>query len=367
FAVNRTFIPSQPLARNANVGLPASSSLAINGSSRSLSPLSLSPHVRRVRLAISPVSPDRRRRSGNTARSTISFISCGTPGTAYITFSAPSTTTGQINPGAVPRVCGITSAPTGTMAWRRLLAAMYRPRDSNIPAITAATSSSSTSCTPITSAMASRVRSSCVGPRPPHTITASAVANVWRSAVTTRPRLSPTFTCSRESMPFAARCSPSHALLVSTICPSSSSVPTATTSHRIGGDPRSTSTPHVLTTADERQRDGHPQQAVPQPLGVERGQRGEREAHRQLLRQGLDLGDPAGGNADTLGADERAVQADRQLAGGDDHDRHDREDAAADEEDHRSEDQHLVGQRVEKSADIRRRAMAAGEVAVDPV
>ena len=90
-----------------------------------------------------------------------------------------------------------------------------------------------TSSTPITAAIASRVRSSWVGPRPPHTMTASASASVVRSTDSTRPRLSPTFTCSSESMPFAASCSPSHALLVSTICPSSSSVPTATTSQRI--------------------------------------------------------------------------------------------------------------------------------------
>src|SRR3954470_5959117 len=163
-----------------------------------------------------------------------------------------------------------------------------------------ATASSMTSCTPITSAIASLVRSSCVGPRPPHTITASAALNVLRSTATTRPRLSPTFTCSSESMPLAARCSPIHALLVSTICPRSSSVPTATTSHRIGGDPWFTGSPHVLATTDQSKRDRDPQQAIPQPLRVERGQRGECEADRQLLRQRLQLGDLAGRHTDAL-------------------------------------------------------------------
>ncbi|CAB4734497.1 unannotated protein [freshwater metagenome] len=80
-AVRRTLMPSQPLARNASVGLPASSSRSMIPSRRSLSPLSLSPHVRSVRDTMMLGSPERRRRSGRTARSSMSFISCGTPGT----------------------------------------------------------------------------------------------------------------------------------------------------------------------------------------------------------------------------------------------------------------------------------------------
>ena len=55
FAVSRTFRPSQPLARNASVGVPGASSRSITSSSRSFSPLSLSPHVRSTRLAITAV------------------------------------------------------------------------------------------------------------------------------------------------------------------------------------------------------------------------------------------------------------------------------------------------------------------------
>ena len=84
----------------------------MSGASRSLSPLSLSPQVRSTRLAITAASPERRRRSGSTARSSISYSSWGTPGVAYTTLSP----TGQIRPGAVPRVWGITVAPAGTMA-----------------------------------------------------------------------------------------------------------------------------------------------------------------------------------------------------------------------------------------------------------
>ena len=75
-------MPSHPLARNASVGLPSASSRSMTGSSRSFSPLSLSPHVRRVRLTMTLASPLRASRSGSTARWTMSFISCGTPGTA---------------------------------------------------------------------------------------------------------------------------------------------------------------------------------------------------------------------------------------------------------------------------------------------
>ena len=62
---------------------------------------------------------------------------------------------------------------------------------------------------------------------------ASASDSVCRMALTMRPRLSPTLTCKHESMPDSANCSPSQAELVSIICPSKSSVPTATTSQRI--------------------------------------------------------------------------------------------------------------------------------------
>ena len=82
----------------------------------------------------------------------------------------------------------------------------------------------------MTSAMASRVMSSWVGPRPPQTMTPSLRARAVRRARTMRAWLSPTAWWKWESTPAAASCSPSQAELVSAIWPSSSSVPTATIS-----------------------------------------------------------------------------------------------------------------------------------------
>ncbi len=82
----------------------------------------------------------------------------------------------------------------------------------------------------MTSAMASRVMSSCVGPSPPHMMTPSLRASAVRSASVMRSWLSPTAWWKCEPTPLAARCSPSQAELVSAIWPRSSSVPTATIS-----------------------------------------------------------------------------------------------------------------------------------------
>ena len=115
-------------------------------------------------------SPDRRSRSGITCARTISCISYGTPGTAYTTLPSP---TGQHRPGAVPIGFGSGSPPSGTSAWRRLFCGMSRRRVRNIVAMCSASSMRRTSGTPISSAIASRVRSSWVGPIPPQMSTAS--------------------------------------------------------------------------------------------------------------------------------------------------------------------------------------------------
>ena len=82
----------------------------------------------------------------------------------------------------------------------------------------------------MSSARQLRVRSSWVGPNPPHTMTASARDAAERIAPTIRSALSPTFDWYRQSIPASASCSPIHDELVSTIWPSNNSVPTATTS-----------------------------------------------------------------------------------------------------------------------------------------
>jgi hypothetical protein len=78
-AVSRSFRPSIPDARNAMVGFVCASTRSATISARADS---ATPHVRSVRLTITWAEPDRRRKSGTTARSIISCISCGTPGTA---------------------------------------------------------------------------------------------------------------------------------------------------------------------------------------------------------------------------------------------------------------------------------------------
>ena len=74
-AVTRTLSPSMPLARKAMVACPRRSSSSTRSASISAIPDSEWPHVRRVRLRITPVSPARRRSSGMTVPATISFIS----------------------------------------------------------------------------------------------------------------------------------------------------------------------------------------------------------------------------------------------------------------------------------------------------
>ena len=89
---------------------------------------------------------------------------------------------------------GSARPPSGTSAWRRLLAGIDRPRDRNISRMASARCRrGAPGRSPITSAMASRVMSSWVGPSPPQTITASASLQQSSAAVSTiRAWLSPT-------------------------------------------------------------------------------------------------------------------------------------------------------------------------------
>ncbi len=92
----------------------------------------------------------------------------------------------------MPGCWAMTEAPSGTSAWRRLLAGMSRPREPNMARILASMASSRIRATPMTSAITSRVMSSWVGPRPPQTMTASARSSACSRAVWIRARLSPT-------------------------------------------------------------------------------------------------------------------------------------------------------------------------------
>ena len=138
----------------------------------------------------------------------------------------------------MPGISGIGTAPSGMSAWRRLFAAISRPREANSARIRSAIAGLRIRGTPMTSAIASRVMSSWVGPSPPHKITASLRSSARRMQATMRARLSPTLVWKCESMPASASCSPIQAELLSTIWPSSNSVPIATTSQRMSLFPR---------------------------------------------------------------------------------------------------------------------------------
>src|SRR3954463_11176783 len=130
---------------------------------------------------------------------------------------------------------------------------------------------------------------------------ASASARAIRNADTTRARLSPTLICSCDVNPWAASCSPIHDEFVSTIWPSNSSVPTATTSTRMNHPLEvvvAMGPPHVLAKAGEGEDHRQPEQSLPEPCRVERGQRRDRERDGELLSRRLDLGDLARRNAD---------------------------------------------------------------------
>ena len=179
-----------------------------------------------------------------------------------------------------------------------------------------------------------------------------------------RPTLSPTFTCSSESMPLAASCSPIQAELVSTIWPSSSSVPTARTSHRIAVTRSHTAScrgshrprrccgaPEVLGAAHQRQHDGDPQQRVPQPRRRRRRSAAQSAKptascwHSVLYLASLLAGTltpfaPTNVRYTLITNSRAAMMSDRD----------DPEHVAGDEGEHRAQHEHLVGERVEERA-----------------
>src|SRR5579863_4506444 len=128
-------------------------------------------------------------------------------------------------PGADP--CGLskTAAPCGVMAWRLLLGAIAQPCALNRSSIARRLASWSTSGRFVARAIASRVRSSTVGPRPPAQIATSARASASRTASAMRCSLSPTDVSRWTFTPTAASDRAIVAVLVSTRWPSSSSVP----------------------------------------------------------------------------------------------------------------------------------------------
>ena len=81
-----------------------------------MSPLSLSPHVRSTRLTITDPSPPRATQLGQDRPLEHLAHLVRHAGHGEHDLLGLADRTGQIRPGAVPRVCGMIEAPTGTSA-----------------------------------------------------------------------------------------------------------------------------------------------------------------------------------------------------------------------------------------------------------
>src|SRR5579883_1057167 len=130
-------------------------------------------------------------------------------------------------PGAVPREFASGSAPSGTMACCKLFSVISRPKLRKRARMCSTRSSRRRSLRPRTSETASRVRSSCVGPRPPVEMTSGTRSRASRKASRRNSRLSPTTVLRTTSMPILLSSSVRKRESVSTRSGVSSSEPTA--------------------------------------------------------------------------------------------------------------------------------------------
>src|SRR5579859_816548 len=171
-----------------------------------------------------------RRKRGSTCSRKSGLSSRGGPGS-----NATMRPLSSIHrPGAVPRGFSRTSAPSGTMAWRRFTAGMSRLKLRNLASIARTTSSFRCRRRPRSSATVSRVRSSSVGPRPPLAITTGTRFSASRNASASSSRLSPTIVFRKTSMPSLFNSSVMKSELVSTRSGVRSSDPTAMISAFMG-------------------------------------------------------------------------------------------------------------------------------------
>ena len=167
FAVMRTFKPSIPLARNASVGLPVRSSASIRSAEQlgearlALAPRAQHPAHDHRRLA-GPRPEVRDDRGGHDRAHLVRHAGHRVD---HLVADRTDQARRRARLRIVDRARARPAPRPGAGCWQP----STRPRDANIRSIRAATSSSSSSGTPMTSAIASRVMSSCVGPRPPHT------------------------------------------------------------------------------------------------------------------------------------------------------------------------------------------------------
>ena len=141
-------------------------------SRRSLSPLSLSPHVFSTRLAMTPVSPAAGPQVGQDGPLEHVLHLVGHAGHGVDDLVADRADQARRR---APGLRDHRRARPARAPGAGCSPASRRPRSANSSRMTSATASSGTSSTPpITAAIASRVTSSWVGPRPPVTMTASA-------------------------------------------------------------------------------------------------------------------------------------------------------------------------------------------------
>ena len=189
------------------------------------------------------------------------------------------------------------------------------PRRSNRPLIQRSMSASTATVSPQTSAIASRVRSSGVGPSPPVVITRSACASASRSAPATTSRRSGRAEIRSTSTPSAVSSRAISPELVSWVSPTSSSAPTASSSapsiRRSSVTRRSLPSslrgvpgrrgPCRAVQAPPSSGHGHPGAACRQQARTQHGHRleveGPRIAHLAPTEAGLELVDAAVGDA----------------------------------------------------------------------
>ena len=149
-------------------------------------------------------------------------ISRGGPGRA--TMRRPS---GRVThqPGAVPFAFGSASADGISQACFRLISGMAMPRLDQRPRSHDSSSGSTTGVSPVTAAIASRVRSSGVGPRPPVETTRSARSRASAKAWLTASRSSGSAWILVTVIPSAVRLRASSPAFVSRVSPTVNSLP----------------------------------------------------------------------------------------------------------------------------------------------
>ncbi len=131
------------------------------------------------------------------------------------------------HPGAVPRALSMLVALGINQACLRLMAGIAMPRRAKSPVSQASRVGSTSGVSPQAAAMASRVRSSGVGPRPPVSSTRSLRASPSRMASVTATRSSGNAANRMTATPIAVRSRARSPEFVSRVDPLVSSVPTA--------------------------------------------------------------------------------------------------------------------------------------------